>query len=197
MQGVATLGTSSEAIRLMQEAFGWFSPSEAHELHRVAKLGLNVAPAIAEIGSFAGRSTIVLAHACEALDVGRVYAIDPHEGKIRVGQAKELPTLEGFRINLKKSGLYHRVVEMVMPSSDAVIPELVGHTFIDGLHEYEFVRRDLDIALSWSAPGAYISLHDCRENGPRRAVADMIAMGKFERISEVDTLATFRLKGGA
>ena len=69
------------------------------------------ASAVVEIGSFCGKSTIVLAGAAKTVAVGaRIYAIDPHQGEVGAedtitGVQSVRPTFERFLHNIAGAGV--------------------------------------------------------------------------------------------
>ena len=101
-----------------------------------------------EIGSFRGRSTIVLASAVP--DDVDVVAIDPHAGNDRgpqeiAGYAKEAEAdHEAFIANVAAAGVADRV-RHVREFSDRALDEVPGEIallFIDGAHRYAPARSD-------------------------------------------------------
>jgi Methyltransferase domain len=95
-------------LQRMQQIAGWLEPSEADLLLAASARALTTFPGmpLVEIGSYCGRSTVVLGGAVAALDsAAHVFAIDPHEGvvgamdqSVYVGQ----PTLEAFQANIAR-----------------------------------------------------------------------------------------------
>ncbi len=99
---------------------------------------------IVEIGSWKGRSTIYLAKGSKAGNSVRVYAIDPHTGssehKEKFG---EVWTFDEFVKNIKSAGVDDIVTPIVKTSEEAAkeFDRPVELIFIDGAHEYEFVKK--------------------------------------------------------
>jgi MMP 1-O-methyltransferase len=182
------------AIQNMNTIPGFFSDKEAYEIYKIALFGLEVAPAIVEIGSFHGKSTSVLASACRASGKGRVFAIDPHQGTLFKGTTSTAPSLGFFLANMKRLELMDFVFPVVRTSADAKIPEPVGHLFIDGLHDFESVSADIKNATPWVASGGFVSFHDYwpHDMGVIQAVDDMMKRGGYEYVSQVDRLRTVK-----
>lgn len=182
------------AVAGMQSIPGFFTDVEAYELYLVALHGLAVAPAIAEIGSFHGRSTSVLAAACRDVGKGKVYAIDPHQGKLYEGTTGAVPSLGFFLSNMKRLELLGFVAPIVRPSTEAVINEPVGHLFIDGLHDYENVKKDINHSVKWVAKGGFVSFHDYwpYDLGVIEAVDEFMRGGGYEFVSQKDRLRTVK-----
>jgi hypothetical protein len=144
---------------------GWMSPGQASTLYDAA-VGCPDGGTIVEIGSFQGRSTIVLASAA-APDVD-VVAIDPHAGNDRGPQ--EYDGFEDaaandhdiFIANLERAGVRDRVRHVRM-FSDAALGEVDGSIdvlYIDGAHRYAPARQDI---RDWGArvgDGGTMLIHD-------------------------------------
>ena len=105
---------------LLPDVEGWLTEAQAARLDRCAR-AVPAGGRIVEIGSFRGRSTIVLARA--APDGAEVVAIDPHLGSDRgpqeIAAQPELGEQDTqiFRANLER----HGVLERVTPRADAVV----------------------------------------------------------------------------
>src|SRR5215217_1955022 len=108
-----------DAIRDVE---GWLSEDQARRLWQAAR---EVQPdgQIVEIGSFRGRSTIVLSRAVG--DGVRIIAIDPHAGSDRGPQEFEPEAERGqadnevFRANLERAGVNGRVHHVRRMSGEA------------------------------------------------------------------------------
>jgi SAM-dependent methyltransferase len=142
---------------------GWLTEAQAARLDRCAR-AVPGGGRIVEIGSFRGRSTIVLARAAAA-EV-EVVAVDPHLGSDRGPQEiAARPELgerdtEVFRDNLERHGVGNRVTHVRMLSSDAPLPESIDLLYVDGAHRYGPARDDL---VRWGARvrnGGTMLVHD-------------------------------------
>ncbi len=141
------------------------SPGQASTLYDSA-VGCPDHGTIVEIGSFQGRSTIVLASAAPPDAV--VIAIDPHAGNDRGPQ--EYDGFEDaaaddhavFVANLERAGVAERVRHLPM-FSDAALGEVDGAIdvlYIDGAHRYSPARADI---RDWGARvsnGGTMLIHD-------------------------------------
>jgi predicted O-methyltransferase YrrM len=121
---------------------------------------------IVEIGSFRGRSTIVLRHA--APPGVEVVAIDPHGGGDRgpreiapdagLGEADH----EAFHANLRRAGVEGGVRHVRRMSQDA-LGEVEGEVellYVDGAHRYRPARADIERWGARVAPGGTMLVHD-------------------------------------
>ncbi len=136
---------------------GWLTEAQAARLDRAAG---RVPPGgrIVEIGSFHGRSAIVLARAAAA-DV-EVVAIDPHLGSDRGPREIEADTSRGeadlarFRANLERFGVAERVRHVRRRSQEAGpdVPGPIDLLYIDGAHRYRPARDDVGRGARASRP---------------------------------------------
>jgi predicted O-methyltransferase YrrM len=144
---------------------GWMTDGQARLLWESAQ-ALRPGEQVVEIGSFQGRSTIVLASAAPA-GVG-VTAIDPHAGNDRGPQeisGKEVEA-EGdsqtFLRNLADAGVDERVTYLRRWSTEALEdhPGPVDLLYIDGAHRYGPARDDIRRWGDRVPPGGTLLIHD-------------------------------------
>ena len=152
-------------LQRVADVEGWMTPGQASTLYEAATRCPDRGR-IVEIGSFRGRSTIVLASAA-APDV-EIVAIDPHAGNDRgpqeiVGCADEAADDHAvFNANLEAAGVRDRV-RHVREFSDvalADVPGAIDVLYIDGAHRYAPARADI---RAWGAriePGGTMLIHD-------------------------------------
>lgn len=152
-------------LRDIEHVNGWLSDAQARRLwDRARELA---APArIVEIGSFQGRSTIVLVRA--AAEGIEIVAIDPHAGNDRGPQEidgfAEAAANDNvvFNENLEKAGVRERVRHVRKFSSDAHadVQDPIDLLYIDGAHRYGPARDDI---VQWGArvrDGGTMLIHD-------------------------------------
>ena len=169
---------------------GWLSLDGALLLYRLAS---QVAEGcIVEVGSFRGRSTVVLARGSEHGHGARVYAVEPHEPFVgpRGGEFGPEDRAAFFR-NMVRTGAY-RTVRLLNTSSEIVAPgwtEPVALLWLDGDHTYEGVRRDFDAWAPHLLPGCDLVLDDTDDPrlGPQQLVEKLTAEGwvEVERVGRV------------
>lgn len=151
---------------------GWSTKNELRLLYRSAREAGGPGD-IAEIGSWKGRTAIILARALrDAGAAARVWAIDHHMGSGEERHARVLvaegSTEAAFRANVGAAGIADRVEPLVMSSGEAAA-ELARRRrrlrmiFIDGAHEEESVRHDIRAFLPLLRPGGLVALHDCED----------------------------------
>lgn len=178
---------------------GWLSDDQAQRLYERARA---VAPGgtILEIGSYRGRSTIVLARA--ATEGVRVLAVDPHAGNDRGpqqihGSAQEGETdRQAFEANLARAGVAERVEHVREPSARALgaVSGEVDLLYVDGAHRFAPARGDL---RGWGArvrPGGAMLVHDAFASvGVTMAIVAQLVLGRsFVYVGRSRSLAEYR-----
>ncbi len=192
-------------MELVADVDGWMTPGQASALFDAARR-CPTGDTIVEIGSFRGRSTIVLASA--AAPGVRVIAIDPHAGNDRGPQE-----LEGFadaaaddhtvfNDNLRRAGVADRVEHLRM-FSDAALDEIDGTVevlYIDGAHRYAPALADI---RQWGvrvADGGTMLIHDSFSSiGVTGAILRALAFGsRFRYVGRSRSMTIYRadLGGG-
>jgi predicted O-methyltransferase YrrM len=142
---------------------GWLTEAQARRLDRCAR-AVPAGGRIVEIGSFRGRSAVVLAGAGAA----EVVCIDPHAGSDRGPQEfapdadRGAADLVAFRANVARAGAEGRVRHVRAFSRDAHadVAGDIDVLFVDGAHRLGPARSDL---AGWGArvrPGGRMLVHD-------------------------------------
>jgi Methyltransferase domain len=178
---------------------GWLSDGQARVLWDRAR-ELTPPGMIVEIGSYRGRSAIVLASA--AAEGIEVVAIDPHAGNDRAPQDIHGTTSEGeadnlaFRENLERTGLAGAIRHVRRPSQDALgeVSGTVGLLYVDGAHRFAPAGADL---VDWGArvaPGGTMIVHDAFSSvGVTLALARHLFLSRRWRyLGRERTLAQYR-----
>jgi predicted O-methyltransferase YrrM len=191
--------TVEEILALAADADGWMTEAQGRRLHHAA--ARCHAPArIVEIGSFRGRSTIVLA-ASAAAGV-EVVAIDPHAGNDRgPGEidgyvAEAASDRDAFLGNLERAGVADRVrhVARFSDAAHAEVADPIDVLYIDGAHRYAPARADI---RSWGhrvADGGTLLIHDSFSSvGVTMAILRELVPGRrFRYVGRSRSLAEYR-----
>jgi hypothetical protein len=191
--------TFDEALAQVRDVDGWMSPDQAERLYRAAA-GTRAGDQIVEIGSFRGRSTIVLASA--AGDGVPVVAIDPHAGNDRgpeeiEGFATEAATdHDVFNANLAAAGVTDRVHHVRMFSNEAHgdVSGEIAVLYIDGAHRFAPARADI---VEWGArvsSGGTMLIHDSFSSvGVTLAILrELLVSPRFRYVGRARSLTEFR-----
>jgi len=188
-------------LERMRPVKGWLYDEEADLLIAAVARTLAELPeqvAVVEVGSYCGRSTTVIGSVVKLLrPSGRVYAIDPHAGEIGAagdGISHTPPTLAEFRRNIAAAQL-DTVVETIQQCSWEVRWELpIGFVLIDGLHDYDNVKRDFSHFERHLVEGGYVAFHDYAHYWPGviTYVDELLATGGYERIDLAASMILLR-----
>src|SRR5262245_63484390 len=159
---------------ITRDVEGWFGRYEGRLLYELASRA-DPAGCIVEIGSWHGKSTIWLASGARAGLGAQVVAIDPHAGTHL--RADGETTEHVMRANLARAGL-EESVEIVVDTSEHAVAgwsRPVSLLWIDGDHEYESVKRDLEQWQPFLLPDSAVALHDTFVwPGPERVVRELL-----------------------
>jgi predicted O-methyltransferase YrrM len=157
--------TFDEAISRVRGVEGWLTDGQARCLWDAAS-AVQPGGRIVEIGSFRGRSTIVLATARS--DGVELVAIDPHGGGDRGPQEIAPDAAAGeadyvaFHDNLRRAGVEELVRHVRQPSAAALeaVAGPIDVLYVDGAHRYAPARSDIERYGERVAPGGAMLIHD-------------------------------------
>jgi len=191
--------TFDEAWTVVAGVEGWMTRSQGEALYEAAR---RCPPGgrIVEIGSFQGRSTIVLASA--APEGATVFAIDPHAGTDRgpeqiSGYADAAADDHAaFAANLDTAGVTDRVTHLRM-FSDAALDEIDGAVdvlYVDGAHRYAPARADIRDWGRRVGAGGTLLIHDAFSSvGVTLAIMRELAFGRrFRYVGRSRSLVIYR-----
>ncbi len=159
------------------EIQGWLTPREGKALAELSR-----GKRVLEIGSYCGLSTVCIARtACS------VTACDYFDGRSTPNQQD---TSEAFKKNIERYWLQDKVTTH---HPDEPLQGEYGFVFIDGAHDFDSVRADIQKALNVLAPDGLIAFHDYNAGNP----GVMLAVNEFidggsELISRHDSLAVIK-----
>ena len=178
---------------------GWMTDDQARRLFDAAA-STRAGDRIVEIGSFRGRSTIVLASA--APDGVEVVAIDPHAGNDR--GPEEIEGFEDeaaddhqiFMANLAAAGVTERVRHL-RTFSDTAHRDVAGEIavlYVDGAHRFAPARADI---RTWGArvcDGGTMLIHDSFSSvGVTLAILrELVVGGRFRYVGRARSLTVYR-----
>jgi predicted O-methyltransferase YrrM len=164
---------------------GWLAETEAAVLFETVQ---QVRPrTVVEIGSYLGRSTVLLGLAQRAagLEAPRLVAIDPHTGDrqhLEQLGVSSLPSFDLFKRHVDAVGLGDLVEARVAPSAEVgrSWSEPIDMLFVDGWHSFEAVCQDGHLFLPHVRDNGVVIFDDYR-NYPEvaEAVASLEGEGLF------------------
>ncbi|MFH8927638.1 class I SAM-dependent methyltransferase [Streptomyces pristinaespiralis] len=214
---MAAAAPKPEILAAFEAAKGFMPVGEGLALYSAAAEAGALGLPLLEVGTYCGRSTILLADA--ARDAGTVVVtVDHHRGSEEqqpgwdyhdpetvdpeVGLMDTLPT---FRRTLHKAGLEEHVVAVVgrSPQVAKVWGGKVGLVFIDGGHTDEHATNDYEGWAPHVAEGGLLVIHDVFPDpvdewtgqAPYRIYLRALASGAFTEVSATDSLRVLRRTG--
>jgi predicted O-methyltransferase YrrM len=200
---VSTAGTVEggfeAALAAVDGVEGWLSDGQARRLWDAAAR-VRAPARIVEIGSFRGRSTIVLRRAAE--EGVEVVAVDPHGGGDRGPQEFTPDAIRGdednrvFNANLERAGVAGGIRHVRRMSHEA-LSEVEGPfdlLYVDGAHRYGPARADIE---QWGArvpPGGTLLVHDTyNATGVMLAQLRLLFLsGRWRYVGRTRSLAEYR-----
>ncbi|MEV5141443.1 class I SAM-dependent methyltransferase [Streptomyces syringium] len=206
-----------EVLAAFEAAKGFMPVDEGLALYAAAEEAAVLGPLL-EVGTYCGRSTLLLAAA--AREAGTTaLTVDHHRGSEEqqpgweyhdpsvvdddpgVGRMDTLPT---FRRTLYKAGLEPHVIAIVgrSPQVAAVWGTPVGLVFIDGGHTDEHANADYEGWAPHVAPGGLLVIHDVFPDpadggqAPYRVYLRALESGEFAEVSVTRSLRVLRRVAG-
>ncbi|GAA0275434.1 class I SAM-dependent methyltransferase [Streptomyces polychromogenes] len=204
-----------ETLAAFEAAKGFMPVGEGLALHAAASAAAALGLPLLEVGTYCGRSTILLADAAREAGVAAI-TVDHHRGSEEqqpgweyhdptvvdpeVGLMDTLPT---FRRTLHRAGLEEHVIAIVgrSPQVAAAWGGKLGFVFIDGGHTDEHATGDYEGWAPHLAVGGTLVIHDVFPDpadggqAPYRIYLRALASGAFEEVSVTDSLRVLRRTG--
>jgi len=166
---------------------GWLNPPVVSLLFRLSKR-LPSRPVIVEIGSWKGKSTVLLQL---SRPDATVFAIDPftgsHEHEEEFG---EVDTYEDFLKNINAHCDASKVSVIRKKSVEAIheVPEAIDMLWIDGSHDYKDVKSDFELYFPKLKEGAWIAMHDYKWQGVKQFTWELLksdyAISSLRRVED-------------
>ncbi|MEI7033717.1 class I SAM-dependent methyltransferase [Streptomyces pratensis] len=208
-------GPKPELLAAFEAAKGFLPAHEGLALYAAATEAGALGLPLLEVGTYCGRSTILLADAARAAGVSAL-TVDHHRGSEEqqpgweyhdpsvvdpdVGLMDTLPT---FRRTLHRAGLEDHVVALVgrSPQVAAVWGGPLGLLFIDGGHTDAHANADYEGWAPHLVEGGLLAIHDVFPDpadggqAPYRVYLRALASGAFTEVSVTDSLRVLRRTG--
>ncbi|RII16999.1 hypothetical protein DSC45_14645 [Streptomyces sp. YIM 130001] len=206
------LGTGPEVLAAFEAAKGFMPADEGLALHAAATEAAALGLPLLEVGTYCGRSTILLADAARSGGVSAV-TVDHHRGSEEQQPGWEyhdptvvdpelglMDTLPTFRRTLHRAGLEDHVIAMVgrSPAIARVWNSPLGLVFIDGGHTDEHAAGDYEGWAPHLAQGGLLVIHDVFPDpadggqAPYRIYRRALESGAFDEISVTNSLRVLR-----
>jgi len=188
-----------------QKVPGHLMENEAHFLGLLAAC-VPARGTIVEIGSFKGRSTVMLAKVASHYGCGPVVAIDPHNSPILLDHDANpgASSYQDFLDSMHAAGVSNHVEPYAAYSKDVADSwnRPIRLLWIDGDHSYEGAKNDLEGFFPHLVPRGVVAFHDALNAfpGPIRVfVEDVLSSDRFGPAGFVHSIAwaQFRPEDGA
>ncbi|MFC5143982.1 class I SAM-dependent methyltransferase [Streptomyces aureoversilis] len=201
-----------EILAAFEAAKGFMPLDEGLALHAAAEEAARLALPLLEVGTYCGRSTILLAAAAREAGVTAV-TVDHHRGSEEQQPGWEyhdaslvdeavgrMDTLPAFRRTLHQAGLEEHVVAIVgrSPLAASLWAAPLGLVFIDGGHTDEHATADYEGWAPHLAPGGLLVIHDVFPDpadggqAPYRVYRRALESGEFTEVSVTRSLRVLR-----
>ncbi|MGP3947355.1 class I SAM-dependent methyltransferase [Streptomyces sp. 7N604] len=210
-------GPKPDILAAFEAAKGFMPVDEGLALHAAATEAARLGLPLLEVGTYCGRSTILLADA--AREAGTVaVTVDHHRGSEEQQPGWEyhdpavvdpdpavsrMDTLPTFRRTLYKAGLEDHVVAVVgrSPRVAALWARPLGLVFIDGGHTDEHATADYEGWAPHVAADGFLVIHDVFADpadggqAPFRIYRRALESGAFTEVSATRSLHVLRRTG--
>ncbi|WP_399884441.1 class I SAM-dependent methyltransferase [Streptomyces sp. BBFR51] len=206
-----------DVLAAFEAAKGFMPAHEGRALYAAAVAAGGLGLPLLEVGTYCGRSTVLLADAARRCGV-TALTVDHHRGSEEqqpgwdyhdpetvdpeLGVMDTLPT---FRRTLHRAGLEEHVVALVgrSPQVAAVWNSPLGLVFVDGGHTDEHANADYEGWAPHVADGGLLVIHDVFPDpadeftgqAPYRVYLKALASGAFTEVSATDSLRVLRRTG--
>ncbi|MER5766730.1 class I SAM-dependent methyltransferase [Streptomyces sp. NPDC001985] len=211
-----TTATPEPAVlEAFESAKGFMPRTEGLALYAAAREAGALGLPLLEVGTYCGRSTVLLADAARSAGVTAV-TVDHHRGSeeqqagweyhdpaVVDPEVGRMDTLPAFRRTLYQAGLEDHVVAVVgrSPQVARLWNTPLGLVFIDGGHTEEHASGDYEGWAPLVAGGGLLVIHDVFPDpadggrAPYGIYLRALASGAFTEISATDSLRVLRRTG--
>ncbi|WP_415941048.1 class I SAM-dependent methyltransferase [Streptomyces sp. 067-1] len=208
---------SPDVLAAFEAAKGFMPAHEGRALYAAAVEAGGLGLPLLEVGTYCGRSTVLLADAARRAGV-TALTVDHHRGSEEQQPGWDyhdpetvdpelgvMDTLPAFRRTLHRAGLEEHVVALVgrSPQVAAVWNSRLGLVFVDGGHTDEHANADYEGWAPHVADGGLLVIHDVFPDpadeftgqAPYRVCLRALESGAFTEVSVTDSLRVLRRTG--
>jgi predicted O-methyltransferase YrrM len=188
-------------ILMDRQIQGWLTDAEADGLFRLA---CDFAPrdnaVVVELGSWKGKSSVMLASGLKGKRNPRLYCVDPfgidenpeYQQQYYAELLRDGDVVEIFRRNVETFCVSSIVTPVKGYSFDVVRTwkQAIDVLFIDANHDYEPALRDFDMWAPFVKPGGVVAFHDVQPAWPGviRAMQERLVPPQFGPTHKADSL---------
>ncbi|MFJ8794320.1 class I SAM-dependent methyltransferase [Streptomyces sp. NPDC102462] len=206
-----------EILAAFEAAKGFMPKDEGLALYAAAVEAGRLGLPLLEVGTYCGRSTVLLADAARRCGVSAL-TVDHHRGSEEQQPGWEyhdpetvdpeiglMDTLPAFRRTLHRAGLEEHVIALVgrSPRIAALWNSPLGLVFVDGGHTDEHATADYEGWAPWVAEGGLLAVHDVFPDpvdeftgqAPYRIWLRALESGAFTEVTAHGSLRVLRRTG--
>ncbi|MBM9621867.1 class I SAM-dependent methyltransferase [Streptomyces zhihengii] len=214
---MSAVAPKPEILAAFEAAKGFMPVDEGLALYAAAREAAALGLPLLEVGTYCGRSTVLLADAARGAGTVAV-TVDHHRGSEEQQPGWEyhdpetvdpevglMDTLPSFRRTLHRAGLEDHVIAVVgrSPQVARVWGGKVGLVFVDGGHTDEHAAADYEGWAPHVAEGGLLVIHDVFPDpvdeftgqAPYRVYLRALESGAFEEVSVTGSLRVLRRSG--
>ncbi|MFE7382278.1 class I SAM-dependent methyltransferase [Streptomyces zhihengii] len=214
---MSAVAPKPEILAAFEAAKGFMPVDEGLALYAAAREAAALGLPLLEVGTYCGRSTVLLADAARGAGTVAV-TVDHHRGSEEQQPGWEyhdpetvdpevglMDTLPSFRRTLHRAGLEDHVIAVVgrSPQVARVWGGKVGLVFVDGGHTDEHAAADYEGWAPHVAKGGLLVIHDVFPDpvdeftgqAPYRVYLRALESGAFEEVSVTGSLRVLRRSG--
>lgn len=187
----------NEAWHAAKDVPGFLLENEARFLGMMAACAPRQG-VILEIGSFKGKSAVMLGKLAEHYGFGPIVAIDPHNfHNAELAEHRAAPgatSYDEFLRNIESAGVapYIEVHRAFSSEVAKIWNRPIRMLWIDGDHSYPGAKADFDGFMPHMVPGGFVAMHDALHEfaGPIRVfVEDILRSNRFGASGFVNSIA--------
>ncbi|MEV6108323.1 class I SAM-dependent methyltransferase [Streptomyces sp. NPDC051940] len=214
---VTPLTPKPEVLSAFEAAKGFMPADEGLALYEAATRAARLGLPLLEVGTYCGRSTILLADAARAAGVTAV-TVDHHRGSEEQQPGWEyhdpavvdaelglMDTLPSFRRTLHRAGLEDHVLALVgrSPQAAKLWGAPLGLVFVDGGHTDEHATADYEGWAPHLAVDGLLAIHDVFPDpadggqAPYRVYVRALESGEYDEVSVTRSLRVLRRRNPA
>lgn len=188
---------------------GWVQENEAVSLIKTA-YDLPPNPVIVEVGSFVGKSAVLLAGARKLRGDGIVHCIDPFDASgddystpfyLRVAKRRKMSLEDWFAENMQRTGLtaYVKAHKATGQEIGRTWSTPIDMLYLDGDQTPEGARETFDLFIPYLKPGGMLVVHNTAErdydpghDGSYRLVKEVVREPEYTDIYQVEMMTFAR-----
>lgn len=189
---IQTLPITEEQIADLPDIrniLGWLTFTEAVALQMCVHTVSGIPGDIVEIGSYCGKSAVVIGDMLRQGCSGTLYCIDPHVDNVKHfgvdSYAQLLENIEGFKLS-------EFITVMKAYSYETNWQTDIKMLFIDGNHDFASVQQDLQLFEGCIVKCGVVCFHDCYEEGPQKVVEELVNTKLFQKLIVADSLTVLK-----